>query len=133
MTSPTTSELKPYVFAPLTLTSVGLGAAWVIGFFENKSRDAIFSNEAKLSTWVRSAKLNKKIFPAIGVLSSGVGLWAWKKTEQKDYLWGSCALLAALPITMLFLRQLDVKLTKLDDKVNNKKEPLSKGEEKEVK
>ena len=115
------------MFAPLTLTSVGLGAAWVIGFFENKSRDAIISNEVKLSTWAKSAQLNRKIFPALGLLTSGAGLWAWKKTEQKDYLWGSCALLAALPVTLLFLHHLDAKLMKLDDKVNKKKEPLSKG------
>ena len=126
MTDPTSVVTKPYMFAPQALGMLALGGVWTIGFFENKARDSLHSPEAKLQSWADSFSINAKLFPALGMLTSGLGYWAFKKTEQKDYLYGAITMFSLLPITLLLIKQTNDRLNALNKKAIVNKEGLAK-------
>ena len=64
------------------------------------------------------------------MVASGAGYWAYKNTEQKDYLYGAITMMSLLPITFAFIHQFNTRLLQLHDKITVKNQELAKGEDK---
>ena len=132
MTQATSVKLEPHFFAPKVFGLVTLGGIWAIAFSENKARDSLQSTDNKLKTWASSFNIGSKVFPVLGIATAALGYVAYKKTEEKDYLYGSIAALSILPLTLTFMNGINRRLMQLNDKANVKGEGLDKDEAKEV-
>ena len=96
------------------MAGVELHMSWVDPYTK---QDTIQDAKSKLGCWAKLVFIGKKVLPVTLLSAMGFGLYAYKQTQVKHYLFGVGALFMTIPFTIFTMAKNHKRLLEVNKQV----------------